>query len=43
MTEPPKRGAFPSLRDGNFAVAGSFRSGLFVFRLPNENRVKVNP
>ena len=39
----PKARSFSFTADGNFAVAGSFRSGLFVFRLPNENRVKVNP
>ena len=27
--------------DGDFAVAGSFRNGLYVFRLPNEKRAKL--
>ena len=36
----PKARGFSFTPDGNFAVAGSFRAGLYVFRLPNENPVK---
>ncbi len=35
-----KARAFSFTPDGNFAVAGSFRAGMFVFRLPNEKGVK---
>ncbi len=35
-----KARGFSFTPDGNFAVAGSFRAGLFVFRLPNGNRAK---
>jgi WD40 repeat protein len=34
-----KARAFSFTPDGNFAVAGSFRAGLFVFRLPSAEQV----
>jgi hypothetical protein len=36
----PKARAFSFSPDGNYAVAGSFRAGLFVFRLPSQEQVK---